>query len=93
MLQHEEHTLGVVDAWIAGVGEEDGFQRGVGGEGDGVLGLEELVPFEVGERVEQFGGPIRADRAVAHGEDVVVPAGAGDSWGRFLAVDPVGGSE
>lgn len=93
MLQHEKHTRGVVDARIAGVGEEDGFQGGVRGEGDGVLGLEIFVPFEVRERVEQFGGPVGGEGAVAHGEDVVVPAGAGDGGGGFLAVDPVGGSE
>ena len=93
MLQHEEHTLGVVDARIAGVGEEDGFEGRVGGERDGILGLEEFVPFEVGEGVEEFRGPVRGDRPVPHGEDVVVPAGAGDGWGGFLAVDPVGGPE
>ena len=92
MLQHEKYTRGVIDTGITLIREENRFDGRAGRKRDGVFVLMDLVAFDVLEGIEELGGAGAGDGAVADGEDVVVPGGAGYNWRGFGAVDTVRGT-
>lgn len=92
MLQHEQHAGRVVDAGVAGGGEEDAEDGGGGREGDEVVGLADGVAGDVFEAVQEGAVSGGGEGPVAQGEHVVAPGGAGDGWGGLLSVDAEGGA-
>lgn len=68
------------------IGEEDTLDAGVGGDGNDVLILADLVALYVQDAVHEPRRPVTADRSVADGQDVVAPACACDDRATLLPV-------
>ena len=77
MLQHEQYTFRVVDAGVTGVGEENRSELRAVCERNDIFRLTDFVTPDVLDGVEELGGAVRADRAVAHGKDIIAPSSAG----------------
>lgn len=91
--QDQEGAGGVVDVWIARVGEEDVAELGAGGQGERVFALADVAAADVLDGVDEASGAGAVDGPVVDGYDVVVPAGAGHGRAAFLAVHAQGRAE